>query len=94
MTQRLSPAMSRWLNAPGVRTGYYCWGRSADEKTAHAYRTGTRTVDGLCGYAFKRQVWTPAIDDAMCERCAKKCREMEVTLLGLSREDKAEAVKH
>jgi hypothetical protein len=67
----------RWLNGPGVGTGYYAWGKSTLASMAHCYRTGSRTEHALCGYAFGKQVTVPAWDDGMCEECKVKAESME-----------------
>lgn len=86
---RVTPWHRRWiLDAPGVKTGFYSWAKRKDEKEAHCYRLGTRTVEGLCGYHFGRQVCVPALDDRVCRVCEEKARAMEVELFGKSLHDK------
>ena len=85
--------VTRWhrkwlLEAPGVKSGFYSWAIRTGEHKAHAYRLGTRTVEGLCGYHFGKVVALPALDDHMCEACFTKAKSMEVELFGKSLESK------
>lgn len=79
----------RWLlDAPGVKTGFYIWGKRAGDKRAHAYRVGTRTVEGMCGFHFGPRVTVPDLEDEQCPACAARCDAMARELFGKSLRDK------